>query len=269
MCGVALAVPAGGAEPRAVFVLGDSVTVGATPSIDADAAANGWTVTIDAQIGRTTDTGASILASMQGHLPDYVVVELGNNDGANPATLAARVDAVMHELVGVRHVVWFNLSPFASWVPVANEVLQSATQRFANLVLADWATIAESTPGALWGSGPHLQEPGAQAFAALVYREIDALARTDAAADRPAPAELASHPVVPLPDRAPAVPVPAPEVSRAALFGFDLPLWGHGRPVVDTATSSVADTGGPFCITISTRVAPPGPGPSFAPQGNT
>jgi hypothetical protein len=58
-------------------------------------------------------------------------------------------------------------------------------------------------------------------------------------------------------------------VSRAALFGFDLPLWGHGRSVVDTVSGSSADTGGPFCIAISMRGAPPGPGPSFAPQGNT
>ena len=161
------AVPAGSAERREVFVLGDSVTVGATPAIEAGAAAHGWSVAIDAEIGRTTTEGAEILASMHGDLPSVVVVELGNNDGASPAAYAARVDAVMRELAGVDHVVWYTMTPFASWVPAANAVLQDAADRWPNMELADWATVAERTPGALAGPGPHLQPAGGEAFAAL------------------------------------------------------------------------------------------------------
>jgi lysophospholipase L1-like esterase len=247
-CTFAHAVPAGATETRPVFVLGDSVTVGATPAIEADAAAHGWAVTIDARIGRPTDEGADILASMQGRLPAYVVVELGNNDGENPDTLAARVDAVMHDLAGVRHVVWFTMSPFASWVPDANAVLQSASHRWANLELADWATVAETTPGALSGGGPHLQPAGAQAFADLMYREIDALARADDA-DHPAPVVLSG--LAPFPATAPA-PVFAPEPPRASVLGLNATQWGSGQPLVDADGGVFAFAGARFYGSMGT-----------------
>jgi len=232
-CVFAFAVPAGAAraaELRPVFVLGDSVTVGATPSIEADAAAHGWAVTIDAKIGRATDEGAEILASMQGRLPQYVVVELGNNDGENPDTLAARVDAVMHDLAGVRHVVWFTMSPFASWVPDANAVLQSASLRWANLELADWATVAEATPDALAGDGPHLQPAGAQAFSDLMYRTIDPLASADAA-EAPATVVLSRRPLFPA--TAPSSSF-VPDAPRASVLGLNATQWQSGRTLVDT-----------------------------------
>ncbi len=170
------AIPTDAAAPRQVFVLGDSVTVGATAAIRSQAPGRGWTVTIDAQVGRTTAQGASIVASRHGSLPPVVVVALGNNDGAIPALFASRVDAVMRGLTGVPHVVWYTMTPFAAWVPGANAVLRDASARWSNLRLADWATVSEATPGALIGAGPHLFAPGAQAFANLLFstlRQLD------------------------------------------------------------------------------------------------
>ena len=158
-----------------VFVMGDSVTVGAGSTILAEAPAEGWAVSIDAVVGRSTAEGASILASMQGQLPSVVVVALGNNDGEIPTLFAQRVDAVMRELAGVRHVVWYTMTPFASWVPAANAELRSALGRWPNLELADWSTLSEATPGALNGVGPHLRAPGAQAFADLLFATLDHL----------------------------------------------------------------------------------------------
>ena len=169
----ALGVPARGAELRRALVIGDSVTVGASPAIEADSSAHGWSVTIDAEVGRTTAEGAAILATMHGQLPSVVVVELGNNDGENPSAFAERVDDVMRELAGVHNVVWYSMSSFASWVPGANDVLHAATARWPNLSIADWSTVAETTPDVLSGSGPHLLPDGAQAFADLLYRVID------------------------------------------------------------------------------------------------
>jgi hypothetical protein len=165
--------PARAAATHHAFVLGDSVTVGATPSIQTEAPARGWTVVVDAKVGRTTAEGASILAAMQGRLPAVVVVALGNNDGAIPALFARRIDAVMQQLVGVRDVVWYTMTPFASWVPAANAELRSAAGRWKNLQLADWSTVSTRTPGALVGAGPHLRAPGAQMFADLLFATLD------------------------------------------------------------------------------------------------
>ena len=78
----------------------------------------------------------------------------------------------MRDLIGVRHVVWYTMTPFASWVPAANSVLLDASARWSNLRIADWATVSETTPGALYGRGPHLRGPGAQAFADLLFTTL-------------------------------------------------------------------------------------------------
>ncbi len=166
---------AGAAVPRHLFVIGDSVSLGAKATVEREAPGHGWSATVDAKVGRTTVEGASILASMHGSFPSVVVVALGNNDGQNPAQFAQRIDSVMRNLVGVRHVVWYTMSPFASWVPAANAVLRNATARWPNLRLADWATASEHTSGAFYGGGPHLRGPGAQAWADLLFATLATL----------------------------------------------------------------------------------------------
>jgi hypothetical protein len=225
-CAVAaFAAPARSAELRRALLVGDSVSVGATPTIQAAAFGHGWSVSIDAEIGRTTMQGAGILASMHGELPSVVVIELGNNDAAIPASFAAHIDAVMRELAGVHHVVWYTMSRFASWVPAANAELHAATGRWPNLELADWSTVAETTPDALSGSGPHLREAGATAFSDLLFGVIDRLA---------GPAPL----VLPLADRSRLVvssferlPRRRPAPNRG-MFGLNTAPWSTGSSLV-------------------------------------
>ena len=166
---------AGAAVPRRLFIIGDSVSLGAKATVVGEAPAHGWDVTVDAKVGRTTVEGASILASMHGAFPAVVVVALGNNDGQIPAQFAQRIDSVIGNLAGVRHVIWYTMSPFASWVPAANAVLQNATARWPNLRLTDWATVSEHTSGAFYGVGPHLRPPGAQAWADVLFATLATL----------------------------------------------------------------------------------------------
>jgi hypothetical protein len=163
--------------PRA-FLLGDSVLLGAAPTIQAEATGHGWAVTVDAKVGRTTAQGAAILRAMRQQLPTVVAIELGNNDGANPASFRNAIDNVMGALVGVRHVVWFTITPFASWVPAANAELQAAVHRWPNLRLADWGPASVQTTGMLYGNGPHLRALGAQRYADLFFATLDDLDRT-------------------------------------------------------------------------------------------
>ncbi len=102
-----------------------------------------------------------------------MIVELGNNDGANPASYRAAINTVMSELVAVDHVVWYTMSPFASWVPAANAELRAALERWPNLQLADWGAVSAQTPGALYNDGLHLRAPGAEAFAKLLFTALN------------------------------------------------------------------------------------------------
>jgi lysophospholipase L1-like esterase len=172
---IAIPAPAHADAAQRVFLVGDSVMVGATPDIRAGAGAHGWSVTVDAKVGRTTLQGAAILAAVRAQLPSVVVVELGNNDGGNAAFYHHAIDVVMTELSGVRYVVWYTITPFAAWVPAANAELEAAARRWPNLRVAEWASVGEQTPGALYGAGPHLRAPGAQAFADLLYSTLDHL----------------------------------------------------------------------------------------------
>ncbi len=114
-----------------------------------------------------------MLAAMHGRLPSIVVVALGNNDGAIPALFARRIDVVMQQLVAVQNVLWYTMTPFASWVPAANAELRNASARWSNLQLADWSTASMQPPGALVGAGPHLRASGAQAFADLLFATLE------------------------------------------------------------------------------------------------
>jgi hypothetical protein len=222
---VAYAAPAHGAELRRALLVGDSVSVGATPAIQAAGFEHGWSVSIDAEIGRTTSQGADILASMQGRLPSVVVIELGNNDAAIPASFATHIDAVMRELAGADHVVWYTMSRFASWVPAANAELQAATDRWPNLELADWSTVAATTPGVLSGSGPHLMPAGGDAFSDLLFSTINGF---DDRTPVVTPVAVRAQPILPLFESFPH----SLHAPRAPMIGLNATPWATGLSLV-------------------------------------
>ncbi len=172
------ALLAGPVQPAAAFgvgghhlyLLGDSVMVGSAPAIAG--ALPGWSTTVDAKVGLSTLAGAGI-ARGRGAVPgDVCVVDLGSNDGANPAALRGRIDAVMDALRGCGHVIWVNLHEFAGWVPAANAEINAAATRWPNLEIADWNAIARTDRGLTTPDGVHPTTSGRQALAALVSRRV-------------------------------------------------------------------------------------------------
>jgi hypothetical protein len=118
------------------------------------------------------------------------------------------------------------MSPFASWVPAANAVLQTALRRWPNLRLADWSTVATATMGALYGAGPHLQAVGGQAYADLLYREINRVAPAP-----PAPPLVSLH-AAPRSQPSPRRAVSALAAPRDVMLGVNAPVWSARRPIV-------------------------------------
>lgn len=169
----AAAAPPPDVDPR-ILVVGDSVILGAAGTIGERL--EGWDLTFLAQVSLSTVGAVSIIDANRAAIGSVVVIALGYNDGANPSILAGRVDTVMGALVDVPRVIWVNLRGFATWVPAANAVIADATARWANLEVADWASIATPRPDLVAGDGIHLGASGAAAMADLVGSHVDAAA---------------------------------------------------------------------------------------------
>lgn len=167
------APPPPGVDPR-IVVIGDSVILGARDAVIGRLA--GWQVTFEASVSLSTAGAVSVIDRHRGALGAITVIALGNNDGANPAILAARVDAVMGALPGAPVVVWVNLRTFREWVPTANTVLAEAAARWPNLEIADWNAISNPRPDWVAGDGLHLGAAGAAAIAELVGSHVDVAA---------------------------------------------------------------------------------------------
>ena len=173
-----------GIDPR-LFVIGDSVLLGAQPAIVARF--TGWTVTVDAEEGLSTLAAPSIVDANRAAIGEVVIVALGNNDAGNPQTFGQRVDGVMQAIGPVRRVIWVNLRTFASWVPAMNQQLVLATSRWPNLQIADWNTLATPNPALVYGDGLHLTPAGQTAMAQLIGQTVDQYVQQRVAALRPPP----------------------------------------------------------------------------------
>jgi hypothetical protein len=134
-----------------LLVVGDSLTFGANYfgklGVKSQAT-NIWTnVVVDAKNGRKATVGAKVIADRLTNTTTAIVVALGTNDMISKSATwypDFAIDTVM-EQVGTVPVLWVNLefSPTgrADWRSRAthfNRALRNATNRYPNLVVADW-----------------------------------------------------------------------------------------------------------------------------------
>ena len=124
--------------------------------------------------------------------PDAYVVDLGVNDTAEPGTATgpgyadygAKIDWLL-QVLGPVPVYWSNLpcriEPAArlAGCTVVDAALTGATARHHNLIVIDWARVADTHRDYLGATthgfgNVHLTDPGAKAWAGLVARTLDA-----------------------------------------------------------------------------------------------
>jgi len=163
----------GAVDDRRVFVEGDSLTVGMSVDLPTMLDAAGWTVTIDAQIGRATAAGVSVLAQRADEIGGTLVVGLGTNDLPDPAAFSDRIDEVMTVATG-RRVIWVTVAR-QGWDGL-DEVLIAAQSRWTNLHVIDWRPVIAQLPTMQAGDGIHLTEEGYRLRAAFVAAAIEAAA---------------------------------------------------------------------------------------------
>jgi hypothetical protein len=149
--------------PATVYVLGDSVTLGAQATIPP--ALDGWEVTFDAKQNRRVEEGAAIVETLGGRMGRVFVVHLCTNwGGGNYQALADRIMGALHD---VQRVVWVTCTPWNSGVGGANAVIRDLPSAYPQVVVAHWDAISAS-PGFTYADGLHLRPGGAAALAALI-----------------------------------------------------------------------------------------------------
>ena len=197
----------GGTADDRVFVLGDSVVLGAGPSVT-DALA-GRAVVVDAAESRLIDQGlvvlrtrkaeateeaaaahetAVALATLAGAEPPpepepltyrdvlgpVVVVSLCTNYSAGNG-FGTYVDRYMEELSSVDRVVWVTCGEWSPGQVEANAAVREAAGRHERLVVADWAPYGAYAPYT-YDDGIHLNGEGRPVMGDLVARAVGPLA---------------------------------------------------------------------------------------------
>lgn len=158
-----------------VFVLGDSVLLGAANEIPA--ALPGWQVIVDAKVSRFLNQAIEVLQARRAEIGNagVVVIQQGNNYLGSEQQFRDEIDQTMAVLAGVPKVIWLTVAEFRADRADVNKEILEAAQRYPNIVLADWNGAWLPNRGAFVSrDGLHLTRPGARAMAALIASVVGA-----------------------------------------------------------------------------------------------
>jgi hypothetical protein len=186
------AAPTRAASTPRLFMVADSVGLSAKDAVPRAFA--GWDVSVVGHPAVFTDVAVTDYVLTAGPLPDVAVVATGYNYPFwDPDRFDRSVDAMVDALVarGVHHVVWVTLrevkpqyispsawaqvQPYYWYFPTVNQHLHAALARHPQLVLADWASVAD-LPGLTYDA-IHLNTTGAARYARLLRTEVDGFSR--------------------------------------------------------------------------------------------
>lgn len=192
-----IAGPAGAQEAAGpgLLVIADSVMLGAAgalPSVFPERA-----VEVVGRPAVFTDAAVPEYVAPRAQVPDVVVVATGYNYPFwDPARFDRSVDDMLAALQarGAKHVIWVTLrevkpqyvsasawaqvQPYYWYFPTVNAHLRAAQQRHPELILADWAAIADR-PGVTYDA-IHLNRDGTALMGELLRREVDGFTRLPA-----------------------------------------------------------------------------------------
>jgi lysophospholipase L1-like esterase len=149
-------------------MIGDSVLLGAEGAIAATLEND---LVIDATVSRQfkhADDVAAVLA-LTGDLGDVVVLHLGTNGAFSEETF----DEVMTYLAVVDRVIVINAKVPRRWESTVNEAIASGGDRWPDIEIIDWNTIAGAHPEWFNADRVHLNRTGMAAYADLLNETIN------------------------------------------------------------------------------------------------
>jgi peptidoglycan/LPS O-acetylase OafA/YrhL len=164
-------------SPPRIVALGDSVMIGAKDKL---AARLGPGFSMSAEEGRQAGEFVAIARRLkrQGHHPDAMIVQMGNNG----PLYSDEMEALRKATSEVRELFLIDDHAPVSWVDESNHALAEAARDWPHTTLIDWAAVAGGD-GLTW-DGIHLTPAGAGVYARLVNRAVRG--QSGAGATRPA-----------------------------------------------------------------------------------
>lgn len=165
------ASPATGAQLDGLFVEGDSLTVGSSNAIKANLSAEFRSITVDAEVGRSTPTGISRLNA--GQSANVWVLALGTNDAPDPKTMRRNVKTVLAR-AGTRPVLWVSVWRSAEYGRV-NRMLSRQDAKSTQLSVLRWDLFIKSNPQYLAADKIHLTSDGYEVRGRMIADAVRAL----------------------------------------------------------------------------------------------
>ncbi|MCR8845316.1 acetyltransferase [Paenibacillus sp. SC116] len=154
-----------------VTAIGDSVMIDVAPYLQQLIPG----AHVDAKIGRQMWALPDTLTMLQrnGKLGDYLIIALGTNGVFNQKQLEAQIDSLQN----VKHIILVNTRMPERWERAVNKKLAEVSQVYPNVTLVDWYAASHDQDGYFEPDGTHLRPKGAQAYAALLARAVESLAK--------------------------------------------------------------------------------------------
>ncbi|QWG43729.1 acetyltransferase [Bacillus mycoides] len=159
--------PAQPKDPLTVTAVGDSIMIDIAPYLKS-AFPN---IRIDAKIGRQMSQAISAVEQLknEGNLGSHVIIGLGTNGAFTKEQLASLIEVIGNE----RKIILINTRVPRPWESLVNEKLKEAAASYKNVVLVDWYSASAGNKAYFEPDGVHLTKTGAEAYAALVAKEVN------------------------------------------------------------------------------------------------
>ncbi|ABY46501.1 MULTISPECIES: acyltransferase family protein [Bacillus] len=159
--------PAQPKDPLTVTAVGDSIMIDIAPYLK-----NTFpNIRIDAKIGRQMSQAIPAVEQLknEGNLGSNVIIGLGTNGAFTKEQLASLIEVIGNE----RKIILINTRVPRPWESLVNEKLKEAASSYKNVVLVDWYSASAGNKAYFEPDGVHLTKIGAEAYAALVAKEVN------------------------------------------------------------------------------------------------
>ncbi|MCX6386813.1 MAG: hypothetical protein NTV40_09350 [Solirubrobacterales bacterium] len=156
------------AEPNALalggnmLLIGDSLAQSIAPLLPA--ALPDWSLQINARVGRRLAEGMAILSATE--IPDATVLAISlftNDDPWNTAQLKTGIEATLARVGTTGCAVWATIAAppvNGHTYQVANQLLDSLSEQYSQLLIVPWAQKIAQTPSLLSSDGVHPTSAG-------------------------------------------------------------------------------------------------------------
>jgi len=172
----------GGAPPppagQGVTVIGDSIMVDAAPYVERMLPG----AVVDAQIGQQLYQVLGQVATLrhEGDIGDRLVLELGTNGYFS----VTQLEDLLRSLGPMRRVVLVNTYETRPWEEAVNQTIATVAHSWHDATMVNWNGTAAHSPQYFEPDGVHLDPQGAQYYASMLVRALEAPNPTRGTASR-------------------------------------------------------------------------------------